>query len=159
MEVLSFKQKEKESLDVAWAHLNDLVHSGPDLAIQDPMLLQHFYMGLSRKTAQLLDTASGGAFLHCSASEGRNILRKILENTPYTRIHDDGPEDIVEKTPKEEPLIVEPEPLATPLEASTILQVPEPLKQEEIPPLENMIEFKDELFSDFENTSNYYAIR
>ena len=56
-------------------------------------------------------------------------------------------------------MIVEPEPLATPLEASTALQVPEPLKEEEIPPLENMIEFKDELFSDFGNTSNYYAIR
>ena len=136
---------------------NDLVNSNPDLAIQDPMLLQHFYMGLSGETAQLLDTSSGGAFLHCSASEGRNILRKILENTPYTSTHDDSPEDVVEKTPKEEPVIVGPEPLMIPLEASTVLQVPEPLKEEEIPPLENMIEFEDELFSDFGNTSNYYA--
>ena len=56
-------------------------------------------------------------------------------------------------------MIVEPEPLATPLEASTILQVPEPWKEEEIPPLENMFEFEEDLFSDFENTSNYYAIR
>jgi hypothetical protein len=50
-------------------------------------------------------------------------------------------------------LIVEPEPLATPLEASTILQVPEPPKEEEILPLENMSEFKDEFFSEFGNTS------
>ena len=56
-------------------------------------------------------------------------------------------------------MIVEPEPLATPLEASTVLQVPEPPKEEEIPPLENMFEFEDEFFSDFQNTSNYYAIR
>ena len=56
-------------------------------------------------------------------------------------------------------MIVEPELLATSLEASTILQVPKPPKKEEIPPLENMIEFEDELFSDFGNTSNYYAIR
>ena len=123
------------------------------------MLLQHFYMGLSGETAQLLDTASGGAFLHCSASEGRNILRKILENTPYTSVRDDGPEDVVEETPDEEPMIVEPKPLATPLEASTILQVPKPPKEEEIPPLENMFEFEDELFSNFGNTLNYYAIR
>jgi hypothetical protein len=75
-EVLSFKQKEKESLGAAWARFNDLVNSGPDLAIQDP--IQHFYMGLSGETAQFLDTAFGGAFLHCFASEGR----KILENTP-----------------------------------------------------------------------------
>ena len=79
---------------------------------------------------------SGGAFLHCSASEGREILRKILENTPYTSVRDDGPEDVVEETPEEEPVIVEPEPLTTPHEASTILQVPEPPKEEENLPLE-----------------------
>ena len=56
-------------------------------------------------------------------------------------------------------MIVEPEHLTTPLEASTILQVPEPPKEEEIPPLENMSEFEDELFSYFGNTTNYYAIR
>jgi hypothetical protein len=56
-------------------------------------------------------------------------------------------------------LIVEPEPLATLPEASTILQVPKPPKEEEIPPLENMFEFEEDLFSDFGNTSNYYVIR
>ena len=56
-------------------------------------------------------------------------------------------------------MIVEPKPLATPLQASTVLQIPKPLKEEEIPPLENMIEFEEELFSDFGNTSNYYVIR
>jgi hypothetical protein len=56
-------------------------------------------------------------------------------------------------------LIVESEPLATPVEASTILQIPEPPKEEEIPPLQDMSEFEDELFFDFGNTSNYSAIR
>jgi len=65
----------------------------------------------------------------------------------------------VEKTPEEEPMIVEPEPLVTPLESSTVLQVLEPPKKEEIPPLENMFEFEEDLFSVFGNTSNYYAIR
>ena len=51
IEVLFFKHREKESLGAAWAHLNDLVNSGLDLAIQDHMLLQHFYMGLSGETA------------------------------------------------------------------------------------------------------------
>ena len=146
IEVLSFKQREKDSLGAAWARFNDLVNSGPDLAIQDHMLLQHFYMGLSGETAQLLDTTSGDDFLHCSASEGRNILRKIQENTAYTSVHDDSPEDVVEKTPKEEPVIVEREPLTTPLEASTVLQVLEPPKEVEISPLENMFEFEKDFF-------------
>lgn len=51
MEVLSFKQKEKESLDATWAHLIDMPSSGFDLAILDPMLLQYFYLGLGKDYA------------------------------------------------------------------------------------------------------------
>jgi hypothetical protein len=123
------------------------------------MLLQHFYVGVSGKTTQLLDTSSGGSFLHPSASEGKEILTKILENTPYTSIPNDPPEDVVEIAPEEEPMIVEHEPLATPLEASTILQVLEPPKKEEIPLLEDMFKFEEYLFSNFGNNSNYSAIR
>jgi hypothetical protein len=38
LEVLSFKQKKKESLGMAWEHFNILINTGPDLAIQDPIL-------------------------------------------------------------------------------------------------------------------------
>ena len=49
-EVPSFKQKEKESLGAAWARLMDLYSSGPDLGIPSPILLQHFYLGLSEES-------------------------------------------------------------------------------------------------------------
>jgi hypothetical protein len=81
---------------MAWARFNDLLNSSPDLSIQDQMLLQHFYVALSGETTQLLDTSFGGSFLHLLASEGREILTKILENTPYTSILDDPLEDVVE---------------------------------------------------------------
>jgi hypothetical protein len=68
--------------------------------------------------------------LHLSASEGREILTKILENTPYTSIPNDPSEDVVE-TPKEE----------------------------EIPLSQDMFKFKEYLFSNFGNTSNYCVIR
>ena len=51
IEVLSFKQREKESLGAAWACLMDLYSSSPDLAILELILLQHFYLGLSEKSA------------------------------------------------------------------------------------------------------------
>jgi hypothetical protein len=81
-EVLSFKQEEKESLGMTWDHFNAIINTGPDLAIQDPILLQHFYMGHDRKTSKHLDTTLGGSFLHVSANLGRSILTKILENAP-----------------------------------------------------------------------------
>ena len=66
-EVLNFRQLEEESLGTSWDHFNDLIITGLDLAIPDPMLLQHFYMGLSKDSTQTLDQASRGAFLHLSA--------------------------------------------------------------------------------------------
>jgi hypothetical protein len=54
------------------------------------MLLQHFYLGLSKESTQFLDMASRGAFLHLSSSEGSAILDRILENSPYTDVHGDS---------------------------------------------------------------------
>ena len=65
---------------MAWECFNTLINTRPDLVIQDPILLQHFYMGLDRKTSKLLNMTSGGLFLHVSANVGRSILTKILEN-------------------------------------------------------------------------------
>ena len=92
-EVLSFKQKKKESLGIAWECFNNLINTGPKLDIQDFILIQRFYMGLDRKTLKLLNTASGGSFLHVSANTGRSILSKILE---------DAPEELEEKPLEEE---------------------------------------------------------
>ena len=67
---------------MAWECFNTLINTSPDLAIQDPILLQHFYMGLDRKASKLLNTALGGSFLHVSTNAGRSILTKILKNIP-----------------------------------------------------------------------------
>ena len=67
---------------MAWERFNTLINTGPDLAIQDPILLQHFYMALDRDSSTLLNMASGGSFLHVFANAGRSILIKILENIP-----------------------------------------------------------------------------
>ena len=67
---------------MAWEYFNTLIKTGPNLAIQDHILLQHFYMGLDRKTSRHLNTASGDSFLHVSTNAGRSILTKILKNIP-----------------------------------------------------------------------------
>ena len=92
---------------------NDLITTSPDLAIQDPVLLQHFCMGLSKDSMKSLDATSRGAFLHLSASKARTILDKIFGRIPYTSIHDELPEEEKKSSPKqeEEVLIAKPQPL------------------------------------------------
>ena len=81
-EILNFRQLEEEYLATSWDRINDLITTGLDLAISDPLLLQHFYMGLSKDSTQSLDAASRGAFLHLSASEARSMLDKLVEKLP-----------------------------------------------------------------------------
>ena len=66
---------------------NDLMITGPDLAIQDPVLLQHFHMGLSKDFRESLNATSRGAFHNLSASEARAMLDRISGKTPCTSIH------------------------------------------------------------------------
>jgi hypothetical protein len=91
--VLHFKQEDNESLATSWESFNSLIDSGLDLALQDPILLQHFYMGLENKTSKFLNVASRGSFLHISSMKARKILYKILA---------DKPEEPPEENPLEE---------------------------------------------------------
>ena len=158
MEVLSIKQKEEESLGGAWACLMDLSTSGPDLAIPNPMLLQHFYLGLSKESAQFLDISSRGAFLCFSDSEGRAILDTILENTPYTNTHDYSPEEKDNPNPMQEDVLTA-KSLLIPSKSLATNHIPEPFlgtpKEEEIHPLEFPFEFEEDLSPDIGNTFNH----
>ena len=100
-------------MGTSWDHINDLITTGLDLAISDPMLLQHFYMGLSKDSAQSLDQASRGAFLYLSASEARSMLDRISGKTPCTSIHNELPREEKESSleQQEEVLIAKSQPL------------------------------------------------
>ena len=112
-EVLNFRQLEEESLGTSWDHFNDLIIIGPDLAIQDHVLLQHFYMGLSKDSMESLDAASRGALLHLSTSEAGSMLDRISGKTPCTSIHNELPEEEKESSleQEEEVLIAKSQPL------------------------------------------------
>ena len=110
-EVLNFRQLEEEYLATSWDRFNDLIITGPDLAIQD-LILQHFYLGLSKDSMQSLDQASRGAFLHLFASEARFMLDRINGKISYTSINNELTEEEKESSPdQEEVLIAKSQPL------------------------------------------------
>jgi len=89
IEILTFKQREKENLGAAWARFTSLTNSGPNLSLPDHVLCYHFYRGLKKEATLHLDIASRGSFAHKLIDEGRAILERILENTPYAGIYDE----------------------------------------------------------------------
>ena len=98
-------------------------------------------MGLSKDSAQSLDLASRGAFVHLTASKVRSMLNRISGITPCTSIHDELLKEEKESSPKqeEEVLIAKSELL----QSQDLVINPEPSipqnhpKEEEIPPLES----------------------
>jgi len=87
--------------------------------------------------------------LHVSANSGRSILTKILENTP---------EEVEKKPLEEESQIAKPELLSDPSPALAVLD-PEPPEKEETLILNFMLQFEDELFDEYGNTSNYHTMK
>jgi hypothetical protein len=80
------------------------------------VLLQYFWLGLSKESALQLDIAAGGSFTHKTTTEGEAVLDRILENNPLLEpLH-------VEREPShEEGPLAEAEPLA-PLERPLLEQ-------------------------------------
>jgi hypothetical protein len=128
--------------------------------LHDNILLHHFHLSLSKEVAIHLDISSGGSFTHKTISEGKTILEKILENTPYTGIYDEFPEK-VESGPDqlEEAHATEFEIPSNPSHDLVAIEPPikgmhHTLKDDEPHPSSFPFEFKEEFYDDFGNASN-----
>jgi hypothetical protein len=88
--------------------------------------------------------------MYITTEHAKDILMKIIDNLPEEN----------EKLLEEETKIAEPEIFPKPSQplALAILD-PKPPKEEETPILDFMLEFKDELFDDYGNTSKYHMVK
>jgi hypothetical protein len=148
LEILSFEQQKNESLGKAWERFDSIVNSGPSLSLPEPLLLQHFFLGLNRKTKKYLNLTTGGVFMHITAERVKTILMNILNNLPEER------EELLEETQ-----IAEPKLLLQSSQPSVVLEPKLTQEEEEETPLSDfMLDFEDDLFTKFGNTSNYHVI-
>jgi hypothetical protein len=128
--------------------------------LPDHVLLHHFHLGLRKEAALHLDISLGGLFSHKTTSEGKDILEKIIENTPYTGVFDEFPEE-VEPSPdqQEEERATKPE---IPSNSFDDLVAKEPptkgmqhiLEDDEPHPSLFPFEIEEDLFDDFGNALN-----
>jgi len=81
-EIIGFKQLDNESLGKAWDHFDGFVNSGPNLALSEPMLLQHFFLGLNDINQEYLNSASGGPFMHITIDYAKTIFINISNDLP-----------------------------------------------------------------------------
>jgi hypothetical protein len=144
-EILSFQQKEKETIGAALDRFSILTRSSPDLSIPNHMLLQHFWLGLSKESSLQLDIAARGLFTHKTTAKGEALLDCILENTLPLE-----PLQVEPKLSHEEVSLAVAEPIPS-IERPS----PEPEDSKEGFQPSDLSYFEDEFLEDFENTLNY----
>jgi hypothetical protein len=125
------------------------MRTGLDLSILNHVLLQHYWLGLSKEFARQLDIATGGLFTHKTTVQGEALQDRILENTPPLE-----PLRVELEQSHEEVSSAEAKPITSLERPSPELEDPEEGSQPSDLPY-----FKDDFFKDFRNTSNYACQR
>ena len=116
------------------------------------MLLQHFWLALSKESALQLDSTAGGSFTHKTTAEGEALLDRILENTSFTETLPGAGSSNHEEVPLVDSTSRSPTHLEPTTEPSP---EPEMMEEEEIQPLEFPFNIEEDIFQNFGNTSMY----
>ncbi|KAI4299934.1 hypothetical protein L6164_033354 [Bauhinia variegata] len=79
-EIVNFTQFDRESLYDAWERFKELLRKCPHHGMQDWLVIQVFYGGLSINTKTVVDAAAGGAFLIKDYAEAYELLEEVRVN-------------------------------------------------------------------------------
>jgi hypothetical protein len=81
--ILNFKQREKESIGLAWARFSMLLHAGLDLSLPNGMILCLFCMGLDILDL-CLDMTAEGRFTHKTMIEQVEFLKHFIAKHTFS---------------------------------------------------------------------------
>jgi hypothetical protein len=116
------------------------------------VLLQHFWLGLSKESALQLDISTRGSFTHKTTAEGEALLDRIRENTSFTETLPAAESLSHEEVPFVDSTNSPPNPIEPTTEFSN---KPETMEEEEIQPPEFPFNIKEDVFQIYRNTSMY----
>jgi len=107
------------------------------------VLLQHFWLGLSKESALQLDISARGSFTHKTIAEEEALLDRILENKSFTETLLSVESSIHEEVPS----VVSTSPSHTHVEPTTEFSPdPEVMVEEEIQPPEFTFNIEEDVF-------------
>lgn len=78
--ISSFQQQLDETIPEAWEHLQEYIRACPHHGIEDWLLIQGFYHGLTNTARSHLDAAAGGAFLQLNMENAKDLIEKMVMN-------------------------------------------------------------------------------
>ncbi|RDX84347.1 Retrovirus-related Pol polyprotein, partial [Mucuna pruriens] len=90
-EICGIRQHTKETLHEYWEHFNKLCATCPHHQINEQLLIQYFYKGLSMMDRSMIDAASGGALMDKTPVAARHLISNMASNTQQFGIRGPNP--------------------------------------------------------------------
>ena len=81
--IASFQQNASETIPEAWERLQEYILSCPHHGMENWMVLQNFYNGLTPMSKGHLDAAAGGAFLSLTTAGAKALIEKMVEHQSW----------------------------------------------------------------------------
>ena len=78
--ISSFQQTGMESIPEAWERLQEYILACPHHGMDEWLVLQSFYNGLTTTSRAHLDAAAGGAYLDLTIAKAKSLIEKMVSN-------------------------------------------------------------------------------
>ena len=83
-QVLPYEQDQhsegEDLIPEAWERLQEYIRACPHHGMEDWLVLQNFYEGLTAMSKGHVDTAAGGTFLSLTINEATALIEKMVAN-------------------------------------------------------------------------------
>jgi len=73
-----------ESIPQAWKRLQEYIKSYPHHGMDEWLVLQSFYNGLTMTSRAHIDAAAGGAFLDMKITKAKTLIVKMVSNQGWS---------------------------------------------------------------------------
>ena len=85
--ITSFQQTGMESIPEAWERLQEYILACPHHGMDEWLILQSFYNGLTTTSRAHLDAAAGGAYLDLTITKATALIEKMVSNQGWNEEH------------------------------------------------------------------------
>ena len=83
--ISSFQQTGMESIPEAWERLQEYILACLHHGMDEWLVLQSFYNGLTTTSRAHLDAVAGGAYLDLTIAEAKALIEKIVSNQGWNK--------------------------------------------------------------------------
>ena len=82
--ISNFQQASNESIPEAWERLQEYILACPHHGMDNWLILQNFYNGLTQSSRDHVDAAAGGAFFSLTIERATSLIEKMVSNQGWS---------------------------------------------------------------------------